>query len=237
VRVQAPRLPARKTPGAGHRGAWLLLLLGATIAITGLVLEIHLLPRALQSGEAPLAQTAAPGSMEPGRLGAVLERVAPRLDEGLRGKLADAVLLEATRNGYDPLFLLALVGVESRWRLSAESERGARGLLQLKPSTFAWISAREPDVGGESLETGDDPVVDVRLAIRYFSWLERKFHSRDAALMAYNAGPRRTRQHLRSGDVPDTLRAYPQRVRREYERLLGLERLGRDLSGALARAP
>ena len=92
----------------------------------------------------------------------------------------------------------------------------------MKPSTFAWISAREPDVGGEDLESGDDPVVDVRLAIRYFSWLEKKFKSRDSALMAYNAGPRRTSQHLRLGDVPDGLLAYPQRVKHEYERLLNI---------------
>ena len=175
-------------------------------------------------------------AMDPRQLDALVSRVAPDLDDELRGRLVSAVLLESSRNGYDPIFLLSLVGVESRWRLSAESERGARGLLQMKPSTFAWISAREPDVGAQDLETGDDPVVDVRLAIRYFAWLELKFKSRDAALMAYNAGPRRTRQHLRAGDVPDALRAYPQRVRHEYERLIQLSHAGRDLSGALAVA-
>src|SRR5205823_4927450 len=76
-------------------------------------------------------------------------------------KLAEAVLAEAARAGYDPLFILALVSVESRFRLKVASERGAYGLVQLKPSTFAWISAREPDLGGEDLDVADDPVVDV----------------------------------------------------------------------------
>jgi len=81
------------------------------------------------------------------------------------------------------------------FRLKVASERGAYGLVQLKPSTFAWISAREPDLGGEDLDVADDPVVDVRLAIRYFHWLERSFRTRDEALMAYNAGPKRIKQY------------------------------------------
>jgi soluble lytic murein transglycosylase-like protein len=148
----------------------------------------------------------------------LLARVAPKLQPDLRSKLTEAVLLESNRAGYDPLFILAVVSVESRFRLKVSSERGAYGLIQLKPSTFAWISGREPDIGGDDYEAGQDPVIDVRLAVRYFRWLEKRFKTRDEALMAYNAGPRRIAQYKRPQDIPDKFREYPRRVNREYAR-------------------
>ena len=129
------------------------------------------------------------------------------------------------------------MSVESGFRLTVSSERGARGLLQLKPSTFEWISAREPDVSHDDPEQGDDPILDVRLSVRYLRWLEQRFHSRDAALMAYNAGPRRYRQYLRRGEIPESLKDYPRRVMREYTRLLRLVAGKGDRSVLIARAP
>ena len=175
----------------------------------------------------------------PAQIEAILAKLGPSIPAETRARLADALVAEGARNGYDPLFLLALIGVESRYRLGAESGRGARGLVQLKPSTFAWISAREPDAGGEDLESGDDPVVDVRLAVRYFRWLEHRFQSRTTALIAYNAGPRNAARALRGGEVPERWRSYPVLVRREYERVLRIASGGRDVRGdlLLARMP
>jgi soluble lytic murein transglycosylase-like protein len=163
-----------------------------------------------------------PTTLTKAQLDGLLARVAPALSHEMRDKLGDAVMLEANRAGYDPLFVLALVSVESGFRMQAMSERGARGLVQIMPSTFAWISAREPDIGGDDYETGQDPVIDVRLAVRYFHWLERRFGSRDDALMAYNAGPRRLRQYKLLDEIPDRIREYPRRVKREYTRFVGL---------------
>ena len=98
----------------------------------------------------------------------------------------------------------------------------------MKPSTFASISAREPDVGGDDYETGQDPVVDVRLAVRYFRWLEHRFRSRNHALMAYNAGPKRLQQYEKAGEIPDKLREYPRRVMKEYRRFVRMASGGRD---------
>ncbi len=221
-------------------GAALCALAFAAVAgLSCVALEPHDSSRATTPSSGSSHQAPASLSMDPRKLDALVARVAPDLDDALRARLVIALMSEASLDGYDPIFLAALVGVESRWHTRAESARGARGLLQLKPSTFAWISSREPDVGGEDLETGDDPVVDVRLAIRYFNWLERSFSSRDAALMAYNAGPRRMRQHLRAGDIPERLHAYPQKVRHEYERLLRIEEQSEhELAGMLlARVP
>jgi soluble lytic murein transglycosylase-like protein len=84
---------------------------------------------------------------------------------------------------------------------------------------------------------GDDPILDVRLSVRYLRWLEQRFHSRDAALMAYNAGPRRYRQYRRSGTIPASLRDYPRRVMREYTRLLRMVEDKNDHGVLIARVP
>jgi soluble lytic murein transglycosylase len=149
-------------------------------------------------------------------LESLLARVARPLDPQLRTKLAEAVLSESVRGGYDPLFILGLVSVESGFRPHVSSERGAYGLMQLQPSTFAWIAGREPDIG-EGAAVSEDPVIDVRLAVRYFAWLQRRFPRREEALMAYNAGPSRLRRYKRAR-VPATVRDYPRKVMREYSR-------------------
>jgi len=197
------------------------LVLSAGLVIAGAAADVWLLDRPLPAAGRKLKDSP-PTTITQAQLDALLTRVAPSLPQDMREKLGEAVLLEANRAGYDPLFVLALVSVESGFRMQATSERGARGLVQMKPSTFAWISAREPDVGGDDYETGQDPVVDVRLAVRYFRWLERRFGSRDDALMAYNAGPKRLRQYKLVDEIPERIKEYPRRVKREYTRFVGI---------------
>jgi len=165
----------------------------------------------------------------------LLAKIAKGLDSDLRARLANAVITESSRGGLDPLFVLALVAVESRFRIQVESERGASGLMQLMPSTFAWIAGREPDIG-EDAAVMEDPVIDVRLAVRYFKWLEHRFHTRDEALMAYNAGPKRLMQYKKAGEIPDSLREYPRRVMKEYQRFVRIVGGGSDPHTTLAKA-
>ena len=206
------------------------------LVVAGAAAEVAFLPRSVPKPAEQLKDSARRTLTQP-ELEALLARVGKALDPELRARLAEAVLTESARGGYDPLFVLALVAVESRFRMSASSERGASGLMQLKPSTFAWISAREPDAGGEDAATGEDPVVDVRLAVRYLRWLEHRFHSRDEALMAYNAGPKRVQEYKRSGvEFPDRLREYPRRVMKEYLRFVRMANGGRDPQSAVILA-
>ncbi len=194
----------------------------AIVAVCGALLLAaaagHLLPARSQGVSIPkvLDNPATPKTMTETEVDALLQRVARQLNPDLRARLAEAVVSESARAGYDPLFVLALVAVESSFRLHVSSDRGAYGLMQLKPSTFAWIAGREPDIG-DGAAVSEDPVVDVRLAVRYFRWLENRFHRREEALMAYNAGPGRMRHYKRTG-IPASLREYPRRVLREYQR-------------------
>jgi len=207
---------------------------GKTLAIAGMCLGLVLASAAAEMVFLPrtalkplrLFKDNPPPTMSQRQLEALLARVAKPLDPDLRGKLAEAVLTESARGGFDPLFILALVAVESRFRITVSSERGAYGLMQLKPSTFAWIAGREPDLDDDAA-VAEDPVLDVRLAIRYFRWLEHRFHNRDDALMAYNAGPRRLQQYKKTG-IPDSLKEYPRKVMREYRRFVKMAAGGAD---------
>lgn len=146
---------------------------------------------------------------------AQLDARAGGLDAGSRVRLAEAILEEAERAWLDPLLVLAMIEVESGWDLDAESSRGARGLMQVRPATFRREAARSGLLGKDP----GDPALNVRAGVRYYRRLLDAFGGEDAALMAYNAGPARIRAYLRSGGVPERLRGYPRRVRNEVARL------------------
>ena len=212
----------------GRPRARTILLVCLGLVLAGAAADVWVLERPGTTGDRLKDQVGNLSMTQP-QLETLLMRVAPSLPADIRVKLAEAVIAESARAGYDPLFILSLVSVESRFRLKVASERGAYGLVQLKPSTFAWISAREPDLGGQDLDVADDPVIDVRLAIRYFRWLERQFRTRDEALMAYNAGPKRIKQYRgRLKDIPDVYKEYPRRIKREYARFVRLLRENAD---------
>jgi soluble lytic murein transglycosylase-like protein len=207
----------------------------ASFVLAGAAAEVVLLPRVLPK-PAALMMDPNKAPMTQAQMEALLGKVAKSLEPQLRARLGEAVLSESARGGLDPLFVLSLVAVESRFRISVSSERGAYGLMQLKPSTFAWIAGREPDIGSDDTAVSEDPVVDVRLAVRYFKWLEHRFHNRDDALMAYNAGPKRLQQYKRAGEIPDSLREYPRRVMKEYQLFVRIVGAEADDRGLLARA-
>jgi soluble lytic murein transglycosylase-like protein len=152
-----------------------------------------------------------------GDLEALLANRMPTLPEADRTRLADAIYDEAKAASLDPLFVLAVIAVESGFDHVAESQAGARGLMQLRPSTLRKEAARS----NLSLEIDpDDPILNVRAGIRYYQRLVRAFGSTDLALMAYNAGPNRILRYLEEdGAVPDRFRAYPRRIHREHGRL------------------
>ncbi len=158
----------------------------------------------------------------------------PGLTERDRARLAMAILEEAEAAGLDPLFVLAVIEVESAFDPGARSLRGAMGLMQLRPSTL------RSELRRARLSDGDarDPVTNVRGGVRYYRRLLRIFKSQDAALMAYNAGPRRISGYLKKGQVPERFRDYPRRVRQEVRRLRrGLSLGGPDAVAEMVPAP
>lgn len=150
------------------------------------------------------------------RIEVLLEERAPEMSETVRRRVARAVVEESRAAGLDPLLCAAIIDVESGFDAGALSNRGARGLMQLRPSTMAGEAARQGMAAGDP----HDPVVNVRIGIRYFRRLVATFQREDRALMAYNAGPNRIGSYLiREGRIPARFREYPSRVFAERQRL------------------
>lgn len=150
------------------------------------------------------------------RLAAEALRRMPELGAEGADCLASVVIEEASNAGLDPLFVFAIIEVESGWEPDAVSGRGARGLMQLRPGTL------ESEAREGSLTMGDprDPVLNIRAGVRYFHRMLRSFGNADLALVAYNTGPTRLSSYIRAvGEVPRSFFGYVRRVRREEQRL------------------
>jgi soluble lytic murein transglycosylase-like protein len=94
----------------------------------------------------------------------------------------------ARRFRLDPLVVLAVIQVESRFDPTAVSEQGAIGLMQLQS-----VTARDLAIDQGLNWTGDDllfdPEVNVMLGCAYLRRLMDRFGDQDAALAAYSSGP------------------------------------------------
>lgn len=103
---------------------------------------------------------------------------------------SDLILPAAQENGFDPLFLFSVVRQESLFEGFVDSSAGARGLMQIIPSTGAQISSQ---LGWPFNYVEDDlyrPVVNVRFGAHYLA-NNRSYLNGDlyAMLAAYNGGP------------------------------------------------
>jgi soluble lytic murein transglycosylase-like protein len=115
----------------------------------------------------------------------------------------------ASRNTGLPLsLLLAVATVESSLQEHAVSSAGARGLLQVLPSTAATLKLR-----------ADDTRDNVLAGARYLSLMFDRFSSADLALAAYNAGPATVENAY--GGVPTVARPYVDAVKSLWERYAG----------------
>ncbi len=139
---------------------------------------------------------------------------APELAVDDRGHLAATIVREAEEAALDPLLVLAVIEVESRFDAEARSEAGAMGLMQLRERTLRGELRRHGLEGDPH-----DPVTNVRAGIRYLRRLMNEFPGEDVALMAYNAGPNRILGYLRDGEIPDRFHVYPRRVKAVLRRL------------------
>lgn len=131
------------------------------------------------------------------------------LTEAELERLASTVVEEARRHDFDPALVLAVMHVESLYDTYAVSNKDALGLMQILPSTGAWIAERR-GIAWRGPQTLFDPYTNVRIGVAYLRQLTDRYGSIRTALVAYNWGPGRIDRRLRSG-VP---------LPREYARLV-----------------
>lgn len=122
--------------------------------------------------------------------------------------LARSVLRESTRHALDPVLVLAVIHVESRFDRNAVSSRGAQGLMQVQRIALDEL------VGEGKLPAGRrdlrDPLVNVEVGVSYLAHLVEMFGDLPTALAAYNWGPSRIREKIAAKEeIPS---AYVQKV-------------------------
>lgn len=129
---------------------------------------------------------------------------------------AETILEEGKRHSLDPMLILALIQVESRFQRGAISPVGARGLMQIHP-VFAPALAAEAEIKDwEGLHSLDNPVLNIRMGTFYLGQLKKRFRDLKLALSAYNLGPTEVQKRLSEGEtIP---RGYVKRVLAAHRR-------------------
>lgn len=85
--------------------------------------------------------------------------------------------------------IYATIKVESNFDPEAISVAGARGLMQMLPSTFEWLTGEEHLSEHLTPNLLFDPEVNIRYGTYYLKYLYTKFdHNWNTACAAYNGG-------------------------------------------------
>lgn len=136
--------------------------------------------------------------------------------------LAKAIVLQSQRAGVDPLFVAAVIKAESTFRHNVSSPVGARGLMQLLPTTAQYIS-QKTNRRWEGISMLSRPEYNIELGIAYLQYLERYFgRNKEHVLIAYNWGPANLNQALREGRTPPlSTRNYARTILSDYARWKG----------------
>lgn len=151
------------------------------------------------------AAVAAPAAAETtDQYASLIHSYNPKLAKHQTDRLAREVIKDAQRAHLDARLLIAVVTVESRWRQSAVSRAGARGLGQLMPHTAHLLGVNPRD-----------PQQNLRGASTYLGTMLHEFGAQGQrlrmAIAAYNAGPVAIRN---AGGIPQNgeTPAYVRRV-------------------------
>lgn len=95
----------------------------------------------------------------------------------------------SARHHVNPYLIAAVINAESGWDASTRSRVGAVGLMQVMPRTARDL-ARKRIVDAEKYPPSElsDPSVNIEYGTAYLRVLIGRYHEKEAALAAYNAG-------------------------------------------------
>jgi soluble lytic murein transglycosylase len=152
----------------------------------------------------------------------------------------DIIRQQAADKNLDPSLIAGVIYVESRFR-DQTSHAGAKGLMQILPSTADYIARKS---GGTRFQQGDlaTPQINIAYGSWYLRYLLQHYHGNELlALAAYNAGEGKVDEWYREAsgrgedfesathipfpetrDYVDRVFEARERYRREYKRELGV---------------
>ena len=90
--------------------------------------------------------------------------------------------------GIDPMILYAFIRTESNFDPNADSDAGARGLMQITEVTFDWIKMKIAPKESLTFDDLYDPETNIRYGCWLVGYLCSEFGNVDTAMAAYHAG-------------------------------------------------
>lgn len=209
ARPEASRLRKSKSDPRGALPVALAAALAAAVAAAAVPLfpSTEPLP-AKRATVAPSSSPSIPARAVAGALSPSAETLAGIVARRYRIALAAAREVvamsfhEGRRNGLDPMLILAVIAVESRFNPIAESEQGAVGLMQIVPRFHA---AKLAEFGTPSALPPD---ANIAIGARILQESIRRGGGEAAGLQLYNGAP------------DDETKAYANRVQAERRRLV-----------------
>jgi len=141
----------------------------------------------------------------------------------------------ATQYGVDPLFVVSVIREESKFLSKSESHKGAKGLMQLMPSTAQSIAE---SLGDKTYSEEDllNPEKNIQYGTWYLASLQRVFANNTTLVTAaYNGGRGHVQEWINNGQIdPNNIclqdipfketRDYVGRVLKSYEKYIKIYR-------------
>jgi soluble lytic murein transglycosylase len=137
-------------------------------------------------------------------------------DEKLK-TIANSVYEESQKYAIDYRLVLAVMKIESNFKNEAISRKGARGLLQVKPSLARYI-ANDTGMQMEGVTSLHEPEKNIQIGVNYLSKLLDMFEDLTSALHAYNVGPSKVKKIGALNTVPST--SFTKKVFNEYKQII-----------------
>lgn len=145
-----------------------------------------------------------------------IEKVLNKRFRGVNKQVSKSIVDTSLSHRLDPLWVTAVVWTESSFNPKARSHRGARGLMQLMPSTAKEILERLPRSELPHWLTSKGNLV---LGTYYLKKLLVRFRrNHKLATMAYNLGTSGLIRRIRKSGVPKM--DYWEKIQRRYQFLI-----------------
>jgi soluble lytic murein transglycosylase-like protein len=169
----------------------------------------------------PVAQKPPPRELM--RIYSIVRSHRPDITEAEAWEISEVILEESSGYGLDPMLVLAVIDVESKFQYGAVSPAGARGIMQILPYVAKSLVQK---IGLHQLshsksfrpEFLDDPVLNIKLGVCYLHDLKKSFRNLTHALTAYNMGPTETKNRLENDiEIPEEYSTLVLAAYRQYK--------------------
>ena len=168
----------------------LALWLTVVVIVVGVVMpSIYEEPKTalIAAKEPELGQPEVSASLQKNPLPSKPDQTPPIINWNSSEHLFQPIVLKAAnRYEIDPALVMAIIMAESSYNPKAISKKGAKGLMQLMPTTARSLGVKD----------SFNPEHNINAGVRYFKKLLSRFDGDiELALAAYNAGSRKVREH------------------------------------------